>query len=347
MNSPGDGAADDFVVGGEAGAAGLRGHLEDNMSVLTATAALFHEFAFTVRTRGNGLTVSDLRFSGGGFHGILGAHPLLKDLEVQFSHSGDDGLAGFLVAADDEGGIFLGEAGQGEGHLLLIGGGPGFHGHGDDGLGKSRGFEHDAEPGFGDGIAGGDVLDADNGGDVPGVAGFDIAVLVALDLDQASDAFLLAGPGVDDHVSFGDGAGVDADEDELADKLIAPEFEGESAEWGGIVGGGEDILVVILGGMTADCGDFQRAGEVIDDGIDEVLDPFVFEGGSADHGNQGIGDGGATNGFLHLGRSDGGAVLKELLHEDVVHFGEGLDQGGEGVLGNEALVVVEVFDGIG
>ncbi len=40
-------------------------------------------------------------------------------------------------------------------------------------------------------VAGGDVLDADDRGDVAGVAGVDVLALVGLDLDQTDDALAL------------------------------------------------------------------------------------------------------------------------------------------------------------
>ncbi len=53
-------------------------------------------------------------------------------------------------------------------------------------------------------VAGGDVLDADDGGDVAGVNGVDVLALVGLDLDQAADALALVGARIVNGVALGE-----------------------------------------------------------------------------------------------------------------------------------------------
>ena len=77
-------------------------HLEDDVAVLAAAAGLLDELAFAVRPAWvMRFAIGDLRRAGVGLDLELAQHAVADDFEVQFAHAGDDGLAGFLVGADD------------------------------------------------------------------------------------------------------------------------------------------------------------------------------------------------------------------------------------------------------
>ena len=71
-------------------------------------------------------------------------------------------------------------------------------------------------------VAGRDVLDSDDRGDVAGITGVDVLALVGLNLDQAADAVAFVGARVLNGVALGDLAGIDAEEDQLPDERITP-----------------------------------------------------------------------------------------------------------------------------
>src|ERR1700730_7037105 len=79
-------------------------------------------------------------------------------------------------------------------------------------------------------IACGDVLDSDDGRDVSRVTGLDIFALDGLDLNQTRNAFAFVRARIVNRVAFRKRSGIDAEENEFADKRIAPKFECERAE---------------------------------------------------------------------------------------------------------------------
>ena len=76
-------------------------------------------------------------------------------------------------------------------------------------------------------------------------------------------------------------AGIDAEEDELADERVAPELERQRTEFRVVVGGSQ-LFGMSVGVDALRRRDVERAGKIIDDRIDEILDALVLEGGTAD-----------------------------------------------------------------
>ncbi len=129
-----------------------------------------------------------------------------------------------------------------------------------------------------------------DGGDVARVDGIEFLALVGLDLDDAADAVALVGAGIVNRGALGELAGVDAEEDELADEGIGPELEREGTEPGVVVRGSFDLDRDVVR-VDADGGrDVERAGEIIGDGVDEELDALVLVGGTADDGDKLVGN---------------------------------------------------------
>ena len=157
------------------------------MAILAAAAGLFHQLAFATGGFGDGFAVGDLGRAGVGLHFELAADAIDDDLQVKLTHARDDGLAGFLVGLDHEGRVFFGKAREGEREFFLIGLGLRFDGHRNDRFRESRGFEHHVVFLCGERVAGGDVFQADHGGDVTGVTSINVLVLVGLDLNQPAD----------------------------------------------------------------------------------------------------------------------------------------------------------------
>ena len=127
-----------------------------------------------------------------------------------------------------------------------------------------------------------DVLDADDGGNITGVNGFDFLALVGLDLDDAADAVALVGARVVNRGALGELSGLDAEEDELADEGISPKLEREGTELGVVVRRGGDFFLAVVRVDAHSRGNVERTGEIIDDGVDEKLDALVLEGGATD-----------------------------------------------------------------
>ena len=195
----------------------------------------------------------------------------------ELAHAGDDGLARLLVGVDLEGRVLLGELLQADGQLVLLSLGLGLDGDVDNRIREVHGLEDDGMVLIAKRLAGGGVLQADDGNDVACLAVVDVDLLGCVHLEQAADALALAADGV---IRVGAGiqaTGVDADVGELADERIGHDLERQSGERGLLVGLARlGLLGVGVGAL--DCRDVKRARQVVDDGVEQLLDALVLVG---------------------------------------------------------------------
>ena len=244
---------------------------------------------------------------------------------MKFTHAGDQGLSGFFVGLHAEGRVFFRQAAQSVGHFFLVGLGLGFHGHGNNGFREGRGFQADIVVRAGDGVARGHVAQAHDGGDVAGVYGVNVRVLVSLDLDDAAHAFRLAGAGVVHGVTLLEDAGVHADEHQLADELVSPELECQNHGLGVVRSGNLEGFFRIQRAFSVGGNGFHRRGEVIHHGVKQELDALVLEGGTTGNRDELVGDGGAADGFLEFLGGEG-FFHENLFSKFVVHVGHAAHQ---------------------
>src|SRR5881398_4038073 len=125
-------------------------------------------------------------------------------------------------------------------------------------------------------VAGGDILNADDGGDIARVTGFDILAFVGLDLDQTRNAFALVRARIVNRVAFRKCAGINTKEDKLADKRIAPKLEGERTKIAVVIGRRFDLFARVRV-LTFRWRNIERARQIIDYRIDQVLHAFILE----------------------------------------------------------------------
>src|SRR5690606_38543841 len=167
--------------------------LEHDVAVLTATAGLLDELAFDfLAGLAYGFAVGDLWLADVGFNAELAAHAIDQNLEVKLAHTRNDRLAGFFIAADTEGRIFLGEARQRDTHFFLVGFGLGFDGLRNHGLGEFHALEQDVLADVAQGFTRGHVFQAHHGGDVARQNFLDFGAVVSMHLQDAADALFLA-----------------------------------------------------------------------------------------------------------------------------------------------------------
>ena len=196
---------------------------------------------------------------------------------MQLAHAGDDGLARLLVGVDLEGRILLGELLQADGQLVLLCLGLGLDGDVDNRVREVHGLEDDGMVLIAQRLAGGGVLQADDGDDVTCLAVVDVDLLGCVHLEQTADALALAANGV---VRVGAGiqaTGVDADVGELADERVGHDLERQSGERRLLVSlAGLGLLGVGVGAL--DCRNVERARQVVDDGVEQFLHALVLVG---------------------------------------------------------------------
>ncbi len=176
----------------------------------------------------------------------------------------------------------------------------------------------------GQGVTGGGVLEANAGNDVAGGAGVAVDALVGVHLEDAAQT--LTGVLVDVvHVAAGLGvAGVHAEVGELADVGVGHDLEGQGAERLLGIGDAGDGLAG-LGVGAVNLLDVERAGEVVHDGVEDLLDALVLVGGAHEDGVELAGKGALADGGLE--HVDGDLLVHEdELHELVVKVGGGVEQ---------------------
>ena len=177
--------------------------------------------------------------------------------------------------------------------------------------------------GRGQRVAGGGLLDADAGGDVARVDLLDLLAAVRVHHQDAPDALGAAGDGVEHAPAGLELAGVDAEVGELADVGVGHDLERERRE--GLVVGGLAHDRVAVGVHALDRRDVERAGQVVDDRVEQRLHALVLEGGAAQHG----GDRDVEGRLADVGDQPVGLdrlLLEVVLHQLVVVLGDGLDQ---------------------
>ena len=247
---------------------------------------------------------------------------------MKLTHTGNDGLTGFLVGLDAEGGVFSGKALQSVGHLLLVTLGEGFHSHGNHGIREGRGLERVVKVVGSEGVTRGSVLQTHDSGDITGVHSVHVGVNIGLNLEETAHALTLAGTGIVHGVALADNAGVHADEHQRTHELVGPELECKSD--GLVVIGGVDFLhleglVAVFVETVGDGGGhsgllgLQRGGQVVHNSVQKTLHTLVLESGTTGDGYELVSNGGATDSSLERLSIDG-LLHKEEFGELVVHI---------------------------
>ncbi len=171
---------------------------------------------------------------------------------------------------------------QGDAHLLLIRLGFRLNCQGDHRIGKLHAFKGDHRIRGAQGIAGGDILQSDAGGDIPGPQLVHLVAIVGVHQHNAPDALLLALNRVPHRIAFFQHAGVDADKGELAHVGVGHQLEGQGGERLAIVRmalGGCPLLIDAFNSRN-----IKRGWHQLHHGVKHALYPFVFKCAAAEYG---------------------------------------------------------------
>ena len=244
----GDGAALDLVDELVASTGAERLEVEDDVGELALAAGLLDVAEdHLLDGLADGLAVGDLGLADVGVDPELAGEPVDEDLEMQLAHAGDDRLPGLGVGIDLEGRVFLGEALQRRGQLLLVDLGLRLDRQVDDGLGEDGGLEDDGLGGVAERVAGEGVLHAHDRHDVTREGRLLVLPVVGVHLEDAADALLAVVRGVRYRRARLDHAGVDPEVGEPADVGVGHDLEGQGGERCRVVRGPVDELVLVAG----------------------------------------------------------------------------------------------------
>ena len=272
------------------------------------------------------LAIGDLRRADVGVDLVGTAQDVDLDVEVQFAHALEAGLAGLVVGRDAEGRILSGETLQREAQLLLVGLGLRLNGDLDDRLGEFHLLEDDRFGRVAQGVARGRFLEGRHRDDVAGESFLDVFPIVRMHFKHAADTLLLVLGGVEERGARVERAGIDAAERDRADERVVHDLECEHRQRRIVRLRALDFRI-ILGVDALDGRHVERRRQVVDNRVEQRLDALVLERGAAQHRVEGAGQNGLADEALD--RCDVRLLaLEERGHDVVIEFRNGLDQDG-------------------
>src|SRR5689334_4282540 len=135
-----------------------------------------------------------------------------------------------MVGTDAEGRILLGQALQGQAHLFLVGLGLRLNRNLDNRLREGNRLEDNRVGRIGQCVTGGGAFQTNRRGNLAGVDLLDLLTTVGMHAQDATDALLLAGAGVENVGAAVERAGVDPEEDELSNERVAGNLKGQTSK---------------------------------------------------------------------------------------------------------------------
>ena len=285
----GDGAADGRVHELVALAGFLRFEVNFTVTVLTVTARLALEHTLGVYCLTDSFFISDLRFTYVRFNSEFAEKSVHDDFEVKFAHTCDNGLSGFGIGIGFEGGVFFREFRESKAHLFLSLFGLGFDSDSDNGLREFHLFEDYRIGFYAERVARGGFFKSDERADFSGIHRVHFFSVVSVHTKDTRDTFFLALGGVINVRTGFKNAGVRAEEREFTYERVGHDFERESAERSVVRRFAGDGVAVGIGSLYR--ADIERAGKIIHDSVQKVLNALVLIGRTAKNGSKFHGEG--------------------------------------------------------
>ena len=234
-------------------------------------------FPFGLGALADGLFKGHLRRAHVGEHSELALHPVHDNFQVKFAHAGNNGLQCLLVRVDTECRVFFGQFLQRNAHFLLVGLGLGFDGDMDNRFGKSNALQKNGPVLIANGVSGDGIFKANRGRYLAGINFTHVFAMVGVHADNAADALLLPGAGID-YVRAGHQlARINAEKCQLADKRVGGDFESQPDKRLVIVGVHLNLFFFV-GRVGADYGrQICRRRQVVGNRVEHELHAHVAE----------------------------------------------------------------------
>ena len=163
---------------------GLKVYL--TVTILTTAAGLLGILAVHIHCLGKGLLVSNLGSTHICLHVKLTKQTVYNNLQMQLSHTGNNGLSGLLVSPCTEGGILLGKLCQRLTHLSLTSLGLRLNGNINNRLRELHGFQNNRMLIITDRITGSSQLKAYCCSDITGIYFIQLLPLIGMHLQDTS-----------------------------------------------------------------------------------------------------------------------------------------------------------------
>ena len=205
------------------------------------------------------------------------------NLQVQFSHAGNDRLGGLIIVLDPQCGVFLHQFTQGDGQFLLVGRRLGLDRQRDDRFIEFDRFEEDGMGFITDRIARRDILESHDGDDVSGACLFHAFPLIGVHFQQPGDLFFLPAACIVKLVPRVEPPRIDPEIGELP-PFILHDLEGQGGQRLPVAAR-PDLLLLGHGVHPLHRGDLFRRGKKIDDRVENRLNALVPQGRTAHDGD--------------------------------------------------------------
>lgn len=298
-------------------------YISNNAGIVSGTTSLFLEKVVERYLGLNCLTVGDLWLTHNAVDLVFTTHALDIDVQMQLTHTGDDGFLRLGINVHTEGRVLTLETSHSFAEVGGVLGLLGLDGKRNDGFGDEHGGHGVAESTIGEGISR-STIDAKNSADFSSADLVHILHLVGVHAYDTGDLDLFVGASVVHVGTLAKRALVNADVGELA-KVALFELKGKADKWESVVGDKLDrsLLSSLVKGKVLD---LCRVGQVIDDSVKHRLDRLVCKSGThQDRGELEV-DCGPPDGSLDLG--NGGLLLvKEEFGNLFIDISQGLDEG--------------------
>ena len=290
---------------------------------LTGTTGLLLVRVLDFSALGDPLAERHLRRADVGVDLVGAAEDVDLDVEMEFAHALENGLAGLLVGRHAERRIFRGELRQRDAELFLVGLRLRLDRDFDHRLREFHLFQDHRLVGIAQRVTGARFLQARQRDDVAGIGFLDVFAVVRMHQQHAADTlFLLAGR-IDHAGAARQHAGIDAAEGDGADERVVHDLEREQSQRLLVVGLADDFVAVFIDAL--DRGHVDRRRQIVDHGVEQRLHALVLEGRAAQHGIEGAGQHGLADHALQ--RRLIGLLAVEVSGENlVVEFDGGFQQ---------------------
>ena len=294
------------------------------MTVLSFTAGLTGIFGILLNTFADHFLIGNLWCTHVCFHLELTQQTVNNDLQVQFAHTGDDGLACFFIGVFTERRVFFRQFCQSNAHFLLTGFGLRLNGNTNNRFRKFHGFQHNLCLFIAQRVAGDRVLHTYHSGNVSGIANINVFPIIGMHLQNTSETLFLLFDRVVRRFTRSDLTTVYAEKAEFSDIRIGHNLKCQRCKRTVVICRTFNFLTGI-GICPLDGGNIQRRGHIINDGIQQLLYALVFIRRTASNRYKCVFNGSFSNtGFEIL---DGQIIVfQKLIQQCLVCFGNGFYQ---------------------
>src|SRR5262249_6130581 len=138
-------------------------------------------------------------------------------------------------------------------------------------------------------VASCNILNSDNRGDIARVTRLDVFAFVGLNLNYARNPLTFVRARIVNIVALAECAGAKAEVNQLPNERIAPQLERDRTERGVIVSHRFHRLARV-GVLAFGWRDIERAWQIIDHRVDEILDADVLQRRPTYHGHKFVGN---------------------------------------------------------